>query len=453
MFEKVLLQNLVNNHTYGKAFLAYVKPTYFSLYESKNVYKYINSYFDEYQKIPHWNEILITANNDTNLNEKTFSDTIELIEEIKTTDDQYNIDWLQNETKKWIRNKAFELVIVESADKLQNDKSIDDMMDKVKDVFSINFNESIGLNFKKGAEKQLQFYRQKRRKFESNINGLNLICDGGVEPKTLNILMAPTNTGKTSAMVHLASGYLRAGYKILYITCEMSEENIRQRMEANFLDIPINDIPLLPDALYLKRMQEIDDKFLGNIYIKEYPTASANCNHFRALLDNLATKEEFVPDIVIIDYLNILLSTRVTQGNSYGIVKAIAEEVRGLAGEYDVAVWTATQSNREGDGASDLNLSNSSDSYGVPMTCDLEIGLIQPQSLFEQQKQIWKCLKTRYSRMKHYKFGVYHYFDTCKVIDIADGDDGLNSEQNDIERMKVNNRERMQGLGVEIDFD
>lgn len=452
MFEKVLLQNLVINHNFAKKFIDFIDNKYFSLYESKTLFNYIQNYFRDYQKLPHWNELFITASNDTKHSEKTFDDLKELFNELKSSDDKYNHEWLVNETKKWIRNKAFESVIIESAERLENQKPVDDMMQKVKEVFAINFHETIGINFKDGAEKQLEYYRKKKIKYPCDIKGVDLICDGGVEPKTLNLLMAPTNTGKTSAMVTLASNYLRLGYKILYVTCEMSEENIRQRIESNFLDIPINDIPKLPDALYLKRMKNISDKYLGNIYIKEYPTKSSNVNHIRSLLDNLATKENFEPEIVIVDYLNILKSASVLSGSSYDIVKSIAEEVRGLAGEYKLAIWSATQSNRDGDGASDLNLNNSSDSYGVPMTVDLEIAIIQTPLMAEQKRQTWKCLKTRYSELRFYRFNVEHRFENCKVVDITDENERAeNNEVVSTNALKVNNRERLDNMNIDFD--
>lgn len=453
MFEKVVLENLISNVNFGKQFIEYVDISYLEAYESKLIFKHIKNYFQEYKKLPSLNELSISVTNDNKLDEKIFNDCCELLNEIKTSDKQYNPDWLVKETKKWIRNKAFENVIIESAEKLQNNESIDDMMQKVKTVFSINFNETIGINFIKGFEKQQEYYQTKREKFASCIDGLNLVCDGGIEKKTLNMLLAPTNTGKTSGLIALSAGYLRAGYKVLYVTCEMREENIRQRIEANFLDIPINDVPKLPPTLYAKRMKEVEEKFTGNIYIKEYPTQTANVNHLRALLDNLATKEDFVPDILVIDYLNILKSATVTKGDSYAVVKSVAEEVRGLSCEYSLATWSATQTNRGGDGASDLNLTDSSDSYGVPMTVDLEVAIIQTPEMFEQQRQVWKCLKTRYSELKHYKFSVTHIFNTCKVIDIAKKDDKSvdNSEQTNFKAKKVNNTERLKEMGIDFD--
>jgi replicative DNA helicase len=429
MFEKIILQNLLHNSNYTGLFLPFLKKEYFNSYESKIVFEEINKYFVTYQKMPNFNEIAISIHNLNNINENTYQNCLEYITDLKDQD-TYNCDWLNKETKKWIRNSAFKLVILDSAAKLDDQKPIDDMMERVKEVFSINFDETIGNNFLRDYEKQFAFYKTEKEKFESHLSHLNLVCGGGVERKTLNMLMAPTNTGKTSALVSLASGYLRRGYNVLYITCEMSEENIRQRIDANFLKIKINDVPKMTENMYFSAMREFGRSLKSNLYVKEYPTSVANANHVRNLLDNLATKENFVPDIVMLDYLNLLNSVRVKSGNDYQIVKAISEEIRGVAVEYGLAIWSATQTNRSGDGASDLDLDQVSDSYGLPMTVDLLLAIIQTEELLKQKRQIWKNLKDRYAGMKFYKWFVEHDFDICQVSDseIKTSDEQLNNE-------------------------
>jgi archaellum biogenesis ATPase FlaH len=449
MFEKIIFQNIISNEKYGVCFIPFLKKEYFQLAESKVIFNHISEYFTSFKTVPHHNEVAISIGNDTSLSEDMFAKTISLIDEIKTPDD-YNFEWLESETKKWIRNKAFEQVIVESAERLGSNKPIDDMMDKVKDVFSINFNESIGNSFFKDYERQHDFYTQKKEKFESSLSVFNTCCDGGVERKTLNVLMAPTNTGKTSGLVSLASSYLRRGYNVLYITCEMSEENIRQRIDANFLRLPINDVPRLPRELYCKRMKEFSTCYKTNLYVKEYPTAVANVNHIRALLDSLATKEKFIPDIVIVDYLNIMTSTRIKSASLYETAKAIAEELRGLAVQSNMCFWSATQTNRGGDGASDLDSTDCSDSYGTPMTVDCMVAIIQTQALLEQGRQIWKITKTRYSAMKGYKFGVKHDFETCTVSD-DDTPREDNTDENNKKFTKVNTEERMNSIGIDFE--
>lgn len=455
MFEKIILQNLINNQKYGSLFLPFLKPEYFEGYDSKIVFNHINTHFNDYQKFPHWNELLITVSNDNLLDENGCEKSISLINEVKS-DDTYNPDWLIKETKKYIRNKAFELVIIESADRLNNQQPIDEMVKKVQDVFSITFDETIGHSYFRDFEQQFEYYHEEKEKFECNISSLNTACDGGVERKTLNMLMAPTNTGKTSGMISLASSYLRRGYNVLYVTAEMSEENIRQRIDANFFKTAINDIPKLSKSVYCGRIAELRAKYKANLYVKEYPTASANVNNVRALLDALRTKENFVPDIVFIDYLNIMASTRFKSENSYNMVKGIAEEFRGLAVEYNMCFWSATQTNRGGDGASDLDLTDQSDSYGVPMTADMQIAIIQTPEMFEQMKQIWKILKTRYSKMKNFKFAVNHDFDTCQVNDLGVAKEETKTDAVDNEPEiktkfnKLKNKERMKEMSIDF---
>lgn len=454
MFENIILQNIVNNHTYGADFVPYLKPSLFNSYESKIIFNHLNSYFHEYSSLPHWNEIIISISNDNKISEDGYNRILNFVNGIKT-EEKYNSEWLSNETKKWIRNAEFKNVITEAAIKIDSNEPFDDMMQKVKEVFAINFNESIGNSLFRDFEKQHDYYTQVKEKFESHLSILNTICDGGVERKTLNLLMAPTNTGKTSAMISLACGYLRRGYNVLYITCEMSENNIRQRIDANFLKIPINDIPRLSKEFYCSRMQEMSETYKSNLYVKEYPTASANANHIRGLLDALATKEKFFPDIVIVDYINILTSTRVKQGKSYEIIKSIAEELRGLFSEYNVCGWSATQTNRDGDGASDLDLTDVSESYGLPMTVDMMIAIIQTPALLEQFKQIWKLVKTRYSSMKGYKFIVDHDFNTCTVSDSQEqkipSATKPNSDDDNLTVNKFKNQEKLKNF--DIDFD
>lgn len=453
MFEKIILQNIINNHNYGKEFIPFLKPSLFDSFESKTLFKHINNHFNDYISIPQWNELLISVSNDNNINEDGYAKILEYTNDIKSPD-KYNPDWLKNETKKWIRNSEFKNVITESAIKIDAGESYDDMMQKMKDVFSINFNESIGNSLWRDFEKQHDYYTQTKEKFECHLSNLNAACDGGVERKTLNVLMAPTNTGKTSAMISLACGYLRRGYNVLYVTCEMSEQNIRQRIDANFLNVAINDVPKLSKEFYCSKLTELKSNFKSNLYVKEYPTSSANVNHLRALLDALATKENFVPDIVIIDYINIMSSVRVKVGKSYEIVKAIAEELRGLMGEYNMCGWSATQTNRDGDGASDLDLTDTSESYGLPMTVDMQIAIIQTPALREQFKQIWKILKTRYSEMKDYKFIVDHNFKTCTVSDTEqqtiNSPETLKKEDDEIKVNKFKSQTKLKEMNIDF---
>lgn len=444
MFEKIVIENLLHDNSFIQKFIGFIDDKYFEDKVSNVLFKLINKYYIDYKKAPFITELATSLQNEQSIDETTFKNCIETIKLLKTPE-TYNPEWLTNETKKWIRNSAFKSVIYDSAVKLDNGKPLDDLMENVKTVFNINFNETIGNNFKNDYKEQFDFYQLKEEKIECNITELNNVCGGGVERKSLNILMAPTNTGKTSAMISLASSYLRRGYNVLYITCEMAERKIRQRFDANFLNIPINDIPALKKEDYFSRMEILFKSLKTNLIIKEYPTSMANVNHLRGLLNSLANKENFVPDIVMVDYLNLLNSIRVKAGKSYEIVKAIAEEVRGLACEYNMCFWSATQTNREGDGASDLDITDVSESYGLPMTADLLVAIIQTEELKKQGRQIWKNLKDRYSGLKFYKFPVNHDFSLCQVSDCRENG-GFNNEPENIESMKEDIRQKVSAL-------
>lgn len=432
MFEKIIIQCLLFNSEYARKFITFIKKNYFQDRFCSILFNNINKFYSEYNKAPSLTELYTIIQNLNNIDEDSFKNCVEYIKQIKT-EETYNPEWLDKETKKWIRNSAFRLVILDSATKLDEGKPIDDMVDNVKKVFNINFDETIGNNFKKDYEKQFEFYNRVEEKFESNLTQLNLVCGSGVERKTLNCLLAPTNTGKTSALISLSASYLKRGYNVLYITCEMSEEKIRQRFDANFLNVKINDVTKLTKDFYFSKMEELGKSLKSNLIVKEFPTSACNVNHIRNLLTNLNLKENFVPDIVIVDYLNLLNSTRIKNANSYETVKNIAEEIRGIAVENNLCFWTATQTNRSGDGASDIDITDTSESYGLPMTLDLMVALIQTEELKQQNRQVWKCLKTRYSELKFHKFVVSHDFSTCKVTDIVDNNNTVRPSSNAME--------------------
>lgn len=444
MFEKIVIENLLHNNEYAQKFIGFIENNYFEDRVCNVLFRLINEHYGKYRKVPFLPELASSLQNDRHLDQQTFNLCIESLKLLKVSDN-YNIEWLSNETKKWIKNSAFKLVIYESASKLDEGKPMDDMMEKVKQVFNINFDETIGNNFKNDYKEQYEFYQEKEEKIECNLTDLNNICGGGVERKSLNILMAPTNTGKTSALISLASSYLRRGYNVLYVTCEMAEKKIRQRFDANFLSTPINDIPLMKKEEYYSQMESLFKSLTTNLIVKEYPTSMANANHIRNLLNALANKENFVPDIVMVDYLNLLNSIRIKTGKSYEIVKAISEEIRGIAVENNMCFWSATQTNRDGDGASDLDITDVSESYGLPMTADLMIAIIQTEELKKQGKQVWKNLKDRYSGLKFHKFPVMHNFALCQVSDCKDIPNETTNPEN-IASMKEDIRQKVSSL-------
>ena len=448
MFEHIVIQNLIENNDYLRRFISFIKTPLFNGNAEKALFKELNKYFTQYNKAPDLSELSISIQNADYLDEHTFNECCSILKELdKDKGHVYNFDWLKNETEKWIRNESFRQFIIKSASALDEGKPLDSMLEDVKSVLSINFDETIGNNFRKDIKKQFDYYHRKVEKFPCNITELNNVCGGGIERKTINVLMAPTNTGKTSALISLSASYLRRGYNVLYITYEMAEEKIRQRFDANFLNKEINSIPDMEESEYVGGLNKLLETFSKNLIIKEFPTSSSNTNQIRNLLDKLKVKESFIPDIVVIDYLNLVCSTRIKDNsNSYQSIKAVAEEVRAIAVEYEICIWTATQTNRKGDGASNLNITDVSESYGLPQTTDLMIAIIQTEELFQQGRQVWKNLKDRYAGLKFHKWLVNHDFKRCMVSDCSDKVE--ENKKNDIDSMKESNRQNEKKLGL-----
>lgn len=448
MFEHIVIQNLIENNDYLRRFIPFIKTSLFNGNAEKTLFKELNKYFTQYNKAPDLSELSISIQNADYLDEHTFNECCSILKELdKDKGHVYNFDWLKNETEKWIRNESFRQFIIKSASALDEGKPLDSMLEDVKSVLSINFDETIGNNFRKDIKKQFEYYHRKVEKFPCNITELNNVCGGGIERKTINVLMAPTNTGKTSALISLSASYLRRGYNVLYITYEMAEEKIRQRFDANFLNKEINSIPDMEESEYVGGLNKLLETFSKNLIIKEFPTSSSNTNQIRNLLDKLKVKESFIPDIVVIDYLNLVCSTRIKDNsNSYQSIKAVAEEVRAIAVEYEICIWTATQTNRKGDGASNLNITDVSESYGLPQTTDLMIAIIQTEELFQQGRQVWKNLKDRYAGLKFHKWLVNHDFKRCMVSDCSEKVE--ENKKTDIESMKESNRQNEKKLGL-----
>jgi len=462
MFEKIIIQNIITKPKFGAEYIEFLKEEYFSMSESRLILKEIVNYFNEYTRVPSFSEISVQLSQDSNIRQEDFHNCVDFIKELDTNDD-YHEDYLKKTTQKWITDRAFENAVIEASEKMNDGKDISYIQETIKDIYSISFNKTIGNSLWRDVEKQRDFYESSADKYASNLTELNKCCGGGIERKTLNLLMAPTSTGKTTAMCSLASSYLKRGLNVLYVTCEMSEEKIRQRIEANFFRTPINDIPNLDRDQYIKKMNFWGSNSKANLYVKEYPTATCSVNNLRALLDNLETKEGFIPDVVLIDYIGIMKSIRIKSNeNSYGYHKSIAEEVRGLMCERNLAGWSALQSNRDGDGKSDLELNNSAESYGTPMTADSQFGLIETNELKSDKSQIWKCLKTRYSDLKGYRFKVLVEHEYGSVSDWHDqgentpvfGEEDKTIPNNKIStKMKAMNIENSQKLkNLDMDF-
>ncbi len=411
--EQVILENLIKDDAYVRKVIPFLKPEYFMQYEDKKVFDIIHSFVEKYNNPPSKQAIILAVNEDTSLNEDSHAKCMEVINTLNG--DEVNRDWLVDETEKFCKDKALYLGVMESIqiiDGKNKEKSTDALPSILSEALSVGFDTNIGHDFIEDAEKRYDFYHRLEEKVEFDLDMFNKITEGGLSNKTLNIALAGTGVGKSLFMCHMASAAISKGKNVLYITLEMSEERIAERIDANLMNIPIQELGDLSKAMYDDRIKKINDKIEGRLIVKEYPTASAHSGHFKALINELKLKRSFFPDIIFIDYLNICSSSRFRPGssaNSYTIIKSIAEELRGLAVEQDVPIVSATQTTRGGYDNSDVSLTDTSESFGLPATADLMFAIISTEELEQMGQFMIKQLKNRYAdptRNKRFMIGV-----------------------------------------------
>jgi len=399
--EAVILQNLIYNEEYARKVVPFIKEEYFHDKTERLVFDIIKSFVVKYNNLPTKEALSIELDKNSTLNEEEYKNSSNLINSFSSND--ANIDWLTSETEKFCKDKAVYNAIMESIhiiDGKSKDKTDTAIPHILSDALSVSFDTHIGHDYIEDADERYQFYHQKEKRIPFDLEFLNDITGGGTPSKTLNIIMAGTGVGKSAFLCHHAANCLTQNLSVLYITCEMAEERIAERIDANLMDITLDNLKELPKQVYDKKMNTISSKMTGKLIIKEYPTASANSNHFRALIDELQMKKKFKADIIFIDYLNICASSRIKGGsniNTYQMVKSIAEELRGLAVEKDVPIWSATQVNRSGFSNSDFGLEDTSESFGLPATCDFMMALISTEELEEKGQLLVKQLKNRYN--------------------------------------------------------
>ena len=411
--EQVILENLVKDDEYVRKVIPFLKPEYFMQYEDKKVFDIIFNFVEKYNNVPSKQAILLAINEDTSLNEDSHLKCLELVNTLNG--DEVNRDWLIDETEKFCKDKSLYLAVMESIqiiDGKNKDKSTDALPSILSEALSVGFDTNIGHDFIEDAEKRYDFYHRIEEKVEFDLDMFNKITEGGLSNKTLNIALAGTGVGKSLFMCHMASAAISKGKNVLYITLEMSEERIAERIDANLMNMPIGELKDLSKAMYDDRIKKINDKIEGRLIIKEYPTASAHSGHFKSLINELKLKRSFFPDIIFIDYLNICSSSRFRPGgnaNSYTVIKSIAEELRGLAVELDVPIVSATQTTRGGYDNSDVSLTDTSESFGLPATADLMFAIISTEELEQMGQFMIKQLKNRYAdptRNRRFMIGV-----------------------------------------------
>ena len=399
--EFLILRNLLHNEDYIRKVIPFLKSEYFEDANQKIVFEEILSFVQEYNK-PTTKEVLcIEVENRKDISEQSFKEIIHLIGCLE--DVPVEMNWLLTTTEKWCRDRAIYLALMESihiADGNDEKKNRDSIPTILSDALAVSFDNHVGHDYLQDYEQRYESYHKKEDKIEFDLEYFNKITKGGLPNKTLNIALAGTGVGKSLFMCHVASSVLLQGRNVLYITMEMAEERIAERIDANLLNVPIQDIVELPKNIFETKVNNLAKKTQGTLIIKEYPTASAHAGHFKSLLNELALKKSFRPDIIFIDYLNICSSSRYKGNsniNSYTFVKAIAEELRGLAVEFNVPIVSATQTTRSGYGSSDVELTDTSESFGLPATADLMFALISTEELEGLGQILVKQLKNRYN--------------------------------------------------------
>ena len=399
--EKVILRNLVYNEEYLRKVIPFIEPDYFNERNERVVFEHITKYVAEYNNLITKEVLLIEIEDRRDITQeevKNINGTINELEDIEC-----DLEWLSDTTEKWCRDRAIYLALMESikiADGQDEKQNRDAIPTILSDALSVSFNRNVGHDYLEDYEERYELYNRKESRIQFDLEYFNKITKGGIPNKTLNIALAGTGVGKSLFMCHHASSVLLEGKNVLYITLEMAEEKIAERIDANLLNVNIQEITDLPKPIFESKVTSLAKKTQGSLIIKEYPTASAHSGHFKALLNELALKKSFKPDIIFIDYLNICASSRYKAGsnvNSYSYIKAIAEELRGLAVEANVPIFSATQTTRSGFASSDVDLTDTSESFGLPATADLMFALISTEELEGLGQIMVKQLKNRYN--------------------------------------------------------
>ena len=399
--EFLVLRSLLHNEEYLRKVIPFIKADYFQDTNQKIVFEEILSFVSEYNETPTKEVLGIEVEKRKDINDTTYQEISKLISYLD--DEPAEQEWLENTTEKWCRERAIYMALMESisiADGQDDKKQPDAIPSILSDALAVSFDNNVGHDYLQDYAERFDLYNKKEERIEFDLEFFNKITKGGLPNKTLNIALAGTGVGKSLFMCHVASSVLLQGKNVLYITLEMAEERIAERIDANLLNVNIQDIAGLPKQMFETKVNSIAQKTQGTLIIKEYPTASAHAGHFRALLNELALKKSFRPDIIFIDYLNICASSRYRAGsnvNSYTVVKAIAEELRGLACEANVPIVSATQTTRSGYGSSDVELTDTSESFGLPATADLMFALISTDDLEGLGQIMVKQLKNRYN--------------------------------------------------------
>ena len=450
-----ILKNLIHNETYTRQVLPFIQPDYFEERIDRIVFEEISKFLDKYDKTPTKEVLHIEVEKRVDVTEEEYKSVEQLISALDTGESESK--WLLDTTEEWCKSRAIYLALIKSiqiADGQDEHKKPEAIPNILSDALAVGFDQHVGHDYIGDSDDRFAYYHRVENKISFDLEYLNKITSGGISDKTLNIALAGTGVGKSLFMCHHASSVLLQGKNVLYITMEMAEEKIAERIDANLLDTNIKDIQELPEKIFNKKITNLSKKTEGQLIVKEYPTASAHCGHFKSLLQELKLKKSFTPDIIFVDYLNICASSRYRSAvnvNSYSYVKAIAEELRGLAVEFSLPIVSATQTTRSGFASSDPNLTDTSESFGLPATADLMFALISTEELEGLNQIMVKQLKNRYNDPtinKRFVLGI----DRAKMR-LYDVEQGAQQDLvEDIEVVQHNKKEHSQSKSKFDDF-
>ncbi len=445
--ETIILRNLLHNEEYTRKVLPFLDKEYFVEHADKLLYGQIDTFVNKYNNLP-TKEALVIELDSTSLRNEEFDEVTDLLTYVEEQDnEQPDIQWLLETTEKFCQDKAIYNAVVKSIKILDEPEKSESgkgaIPELLTDALSVNFDPHVGHDYLLDSDDRYAFYHRVEKKIPFDLDFFNKITQGGLSSKTLNISLAGTGVGKSLFMCHVSSGALSQGHNVLYITLEMSEERIAERIDANLLNIKLDDLVSLPKKMYQKKIEDLKSTVKGRLIIKEYPTAAASTNHFRSLLNELNLKRNFKPDMILVDYINICSSARIRPGqyvNSYSYIKSIAEELRGLAVEFDVPILSATQTNRAGFQNTDVGLEDTSESFGLPATADFMFALITNENLEAAGQMLIKQLKNRYSDItSNKKFLVGVDRAKMRLIDLGDASqsDLVDTGKEEIENVPV----------------
>ena len=453
MIESTILGGLLNNEEYTRKVLPVLMTDYFDNYSERLVYETVDNYVNEYNGLPTKDALRIIIDENSSINETQYSEAVSIIDKLEY-DEKTDLDWLVDKTEKFCQDKAVYNAVRESIlvlDGAHDEKDKGSIPEMLAEALGVSFDNAVGHDFLEDADSRFDFYHKKEDRVPFDLELMNKITKGGLARKSLSIALAGTGVGKTLFMTHCASAALMEGKNVLYITMEMAEEKIAERIDANLLDVTLDTLGEMPKDSYDKKMARVKKKTTGKLIIKEYPTASAGSAHFRHLINELKLKKNFHPDVVYIDYLNICMSSRIRMGanvNSYTLIKAIAEELRGLAVECNVPTMSATQTTRSGYGNSDIGLEDTSESFGLPATADFMFGLISTEELESLGQLMIKQLKNRWGdlgALKRFVVGIDR--SKMRLFDVEESAQTLVSDTPVFDNTQAGARLQMENFG------